>query len=545
MLVIFLISVTLFGLAYRFYGRFLEKIFDVDKNNITPSHCDYDGVDRVPTKLSVLFGHHFSSIAGAGPIVGPIIAGLAFGWLPALLWIVLGSIFIGGVHDYASLMASIRHRANSVAEIAKECMSPMAYKLMLLFIWLALVYILVVFVDLTATSFANTPAVASSSSVFILLAVVFGLLVFRKGMSLGKMSFIFVPLLFLGIGFGMIYPLPIEGIASQLGLSSIQFWSCLLLLYCLMASILPVWALLQPRDYLSSFLLYGAILGAFIGLLIGDFEMSYPAFTDWTTLDQRSLFPILFITVACGACSGFHSLVASGTTSKQLDKETDAKPVAYGAMLVEGGLAVLALFTVVMISKDSALTSASPLAIFGSGMGNFLNALGLPHKMGETFGILAVSTFLLTTLDTSTRLGRYIFEEFFSLKGSDNGMLIASFATLAMPAIFVFVQLTDASGNPIPAWKAIWPVFGATNQMLAAIALLVVYVWLRREGKPTWFIALPLIFMLSMTLWAIVQLIYSTPSTMVAGIASILLLMAIVLVVEAIRSMRRLALSNV
>ncbi|BDD08493.1 carbon starvation protein A [Fulvitalea axinellae] len=531
---IFLGALLLFFAAYKFYGGFLDKTFGIDDSCPTPSHSDYDGVDRVPTKKGVLLGHHFASIAGAGPIVGPIIAGLAFGWLPALLWIVLGTIFIGGVHDYTSLIASVRHKAKSVAEIVRLYMSPFAYRMMLVFIWLALVYILIVFVDLTATSFANKGEVASASGMFVALALIFGYLVFRKGLPSGKLSLIFVPILFGLFALSFVIPADLSALAQATGISPRQWWSIGLLLYCVAASVLPVWVLLQPRDYLSSFLLYAAMIGALVGLFLGGFELSYPAFTDWSTVDHGTLFPILFITIACGACSGFHSIVSSGTTSKQLDKETDARPVGYGAMLIEGALAVIALFTVAMLSPGSEIATKSPLAVYGAGMGRFLNTVGLPVAWGESFGMLTISTFLLTTLDTSTRLARYVFEEFFGLKGGLS-KYVAIGATLALPIAFVFMTMQDASGNPIPVWKAIWPVFGATNQLLAALALLVVYVWLRKTGKPSWFVAGPLLFMLTMTLWALTQLVLQSGFTLIGIVSAVLLILAIVMVMEAVR----------
>lgn len=535
MLVIFLIALAAFLIAYRIYGRFLDKKFDVDDKRPTPSHYDYDGVDRVPAKTPVLLGHHFSSIAGAGPIVGPIIAGIAFGWLPALLWIVLGSIFIGGVHDYSSLMASIRHKARSVAEIAKQYMSGFSYKMFLVFIWLALVYILIVFTDLTSAGFKSSPEVASSSTFFILLALAFGLTVNKFGLSLGKASFIFVPLVFLAVFIGHKLPLSQEVIPAFIVGDMGKTWNILLLFYCLVASVTPVWALLQPRDYLSSFLLYASLIGAFIGILFGGFDIHYPAFISWTDESLGALFPILFITIACGACSGFHCIVASGTTSKQLDKESDAKKIGYGAMLIEGIVAVIALLTVAMLATNSGLVNADPLMVYGSGMGNFLELLGLPFEIGRSFGILAVSTFLLTTLDTSTRLGRYVFEELFNLNGK-YARLLSTAATLVFPVIFTFVTLYDAQGVVVPAWKAIWPVFGATNQLLGALALLVVYVWMKKTHKKAVFVAIPMLFMLGMTLWALMQLINQMGFTTIGVIAMALLILAVALVVEAVRS---------
>jgi carbon starvation protein len=537
LVIIFLVAFIAFLVAYKIYGRFLDHKFDVRCDRPTPRHTDYDGVDRVPTKAPVLMGHHFSSIAGAGPIVGPIIAGIAFGWLPALLWIVLGSIFIGGVHDYSSLMASIRHKAKSIGEIARIYMTPLSYKLFLVFIWLALVYILIVFVDLTSAGFTTSPSVGTSSIFFILLAIGFGLSVNHFGLNFKITSFIFVPLVFFGIYFGHLFPIENSYLPSILGETK-RTWNIILLIYCFVASVTPVWILLQPRDYLSSFLLYASLIGAFIGILIGGFEVRYPMFTSWANIERGTLFPILFITIACGACSGFHSIVASGTTSKQLNNECDARPIGYGAMLIEGLVAVISLFTVVMVFSNNDILKSNPLEIYGNGLGSFLEVLGFPYAIGKSFGILAVSTFLLTTLDTSTRVGRYIFEEFFDMKGK-NARITATAFTLMLPLAFNFMILRDASGNVIPAWQAIWPVFGATNQLLAGLALLVVFVWLKKKGKNTFFIIIPMLFMLSMTLWALIQLIYQSGLTIIGFISFILLCLSIMLIIEATRTLMK------
>ena len=532
--VVFVISIILFVLAYRYYGRFLDRHFEIDDNRETPSHTDYDGVDKVPTKTAVLLGHHFSSIAGAGPIVGPIIAAAAFGWVPAILWVIIGSIFIGGVHDFSSLVASIRHKAKSIAEIAKEYMTPLSYKLFLVFIWLAMVYILIVFVDLTSTTFVSHGEVASSSTFFIFLAIVFGMVLYKMKIPLMRASLIFVPLVFVGVWIGYVFPVETSSLPGIFQSNPGRFWNIILIIYAFVAAISPVWVLLQPRDYLSSFLLYATLLGAFIGIIFGGFEFQYPAFTTWSDIDRGTLFPILFITIACGACSGFHSIVASGTTSKQLNCETDARKIGYGAMLIEGIVAVIALFTVAMLVKNDDLVHQAPLVVFGTGMGNFLSILGIPFEVGLSFGILAVSTFLLTTLDTSTRLARYILEELLNVTSASSRYL-STLATLVIPVIFTFVTLYDAQGNIIPAWKAVWPVFGSTNQLLAGLALLVVYVWQKRKGKKTFFLVVPMVFMLSMTLWALGQLIYQSGFSSVGIISMILLVLAVILVFEAIK----------
>jgi len=531
-------AVVAFVLAYLIYGRFLANRYGLDDARPTPSHTDYDGIDRVPAHKMVLLGHHFSSIAGAAPIVGPIIACLAFGWLPVVLWIVLGSIFIGGVIDFSSLVASIRHNARSIAEIARQHVSPLAFRLMLAFIWLTLVYVLTVFADLTATTFIDNGGVATSSLMFIVLAVLFGLALNRMKVPLLWASAVFVPLMFVAVWAGQKIPLSANLIPEIIAGEPKKTWAVVLLFYCFLASTTPVWILLQPRDYLSSFLLYASVLSGFLGIAIGGFTIQYPAFTTWGVPQVGTLFPILFITVACGACSGFHSIVASGTSSKQLNKETDAKAIGYGAMLLEGLVAVIALATVVILPRGDQLTMKAPLTIYGMGIARFLSVLGISEKMGFSFGLLALSAFILTTLDTATRLGRYIFEELFNLKGT-RSRYVSTLATLVLPMIFVLINLKDAQGNSIPAWKAIWPVFGACNQLLAGLVALVIAIWLNKTGRKIGFILGPVLFMNIVTIWALILLLRQYRFSTVGVIAAVLFLLALVLIVEVCRTIRK------
>ncbi len=535
--IIFIGALLVFVAAYFIYGRFLDHRFDVDDKRPTPSHTDYDGIDWVPTHPIVLFGHHFSAIAGAGPIVGPIIASLAFGWGPTLIWVVLGAIFIGGVQDFSALIASIRRQGRSIAQIARESMSPLAFRLLLLFIWLSLVYVLIVFTDLTAVTFVEDGGIATASLLFIALAIGFGFCVYRLNMSVWMTSLIFVPLVFLGVWAGQVWPLNAAQVTATIGFDAKTAWCLLLVVYCFAASTVPVWLLLQPRDYLSSYLLYSSVLGAFLGILFGGFSIQYPAFKGWQDPQLGMLFPMLFITIACGACSGFHSLVSSGTTAKQLNKETDARKIGYGAMLVEGLVAIIGLIVVAMLPATNPLTNQAPLTIYGNGMARFLGVFGVPSKIGFSFGLLALSTFILTTLDAATRLGRYIFEEFFGLKGR-TARYFSTAMTLILPAVSVFIPFTDAAGHPIPAWKAIWPVFGATNQMLAGLALLVVLVWLKKIGKPIGFVLWPMIFMLGMTIWALITLIGQYRLSPIGIIAMLLFVLALLLIVEAARTLK-------
>ncbi|HEX7117581.1 MAG TPA: carbon starvation CstA family protein [Longimicrobiales bacterium] len=550
--VLLLASLAVFVLAYRLYGGWMSARLGLDDRRAVPAELMQDDVDYLPTKTPVLLGHHFSSIAGAGPVVGPILAGLFFGWVPAVLWIVLGSIFVGGVHDMASLVGSIRHRARSVAELAREYMSPLAFKLCLAFIWLALVYVIVVFVDLTAATFEdvhfNGGGVAISAGLFIVLALAFGVVNARTGLSILVSTGIFLPLVLAAVWAGGAYSIP-EGLVPELLGAERNTWNLILLVYAMIASVTPVWILLQPRDYLSSYLLYFAVIGGAIGVLIGGLtgalDAAWPAVVTPAMVRELGavplgpLFPILFITVACGACSGFHSIVASGTTSKQLRCETDARRVGYGAMLIEGVVAVMALACVMVLPWGGEALRMQPLQVYAAGMGAFLAPLGIPAELGAHFGLLALSTFLLTTLDTCTRLGRYVFQEFFDL---DNGKAsvrwLATLATLGLPTVLLSITLTDAAGNPIPAWRAIWPVFGATNQLLAGLALLVATVWLKRTGRAYLFAALPMAFMVATTMTALWMLVRGSGFTLIGIIATFLLLLGALLVVEAVRAFR-------
>jgi len=543
LLVIFLISGLIFFLAYSIYPKFLSKKYNLDDRNPTPAHTLSDGIDYLPTHRLVLLGHHFSSIAGAGPVVGPIIAGLAFGWGPAVLWVILGCIFIGGVHDFSALVASIRHNARSIAEIAKVYVSPRAYRLLLSFTWFALIYVLIVFLDLTANTFKIDGGVATSSIIYIFLALGFGISLYRLRLPLKYATIFFVSLVFLSIWLGQ--KIPLTNIPVLFGDKS-KTWAIFLLIYCFLASVLPVWILLQPRDYLCSYLLYASVAGGFLGIVFGSlistgtarFSLNYPLFLAWNAENVGTLFPLLFVTVACGAISGFHSLVASGTTSKQLNKEKDARLIGYGAMLIEGLVAIIALVTVMVLTRDEELTKKAPLVVYATGMGKFLNVFGLPREFGFSFGLLALATFILTTLDTATRIARYIFQEFFNLRVKET-RYFATAMTLILPTIFVLITLKDKQGNPLPAWKVIWPVFGATNQLLAGLTLLVIAVWLKKKGgKNIFFILLPMIFMLGITLWALGQLIFQYKFSLPGVLAVILFLLALVFVAEGVKILK-------
>lgn len=540
-------GLVVLAIGYLGYGRLVGRWLGVDDTRPTPAHSihqdpEFAGdptvhFDYAPARGPVLFGHHFSSIAGAGPIAGPIIAAVAFGWLPVALWVAIGAVLIGGVQDFGTLVVSVRNKARSIGEISRQYLSPLGYRLLLAFVYLTLLYVTVVFLDLTSSTFVASGGVASSSLLYIVLAVLFGLLVMRMGVPLWMGSVVFVPLIFVGIWAGQELPMAPEALGfSNPGL----FWTAVLLVYCYAASILPVWLLLQPRDYLSSFLLFGCLaaglVGIFAGAISGSFsDVRLPAIGNFSHPQLGALVPALFITVACGASSGFHTLVASGTTAKQLHREAHAQPVAYGGMLLEGVLALIALAAVMLVGAGG----GAPTMVFSQGMGRFFGALGLDPSLGAAFGLLAISTFLLTTLDTCTRLGRYVLEELFRLRGA-SARFFSTAITLAVPAVFVLFPFTDGEGRAVAPWLIIWPVFGATNQLLGGLALLVVILWLRHHGRRYLYVVIPCVFLVVMTMWSLGAMVVGARFTPVVRVIALVLgLLSVVVTVEAIRALLR------
>jgi carbon starvation protein len=559
-------SAAILLVAYRVYGRLLGRLFRLDPNVTTPAVELRDDVDYEPIAPSLLLGQHFSAIAAAGPIVGPILAGVAFGWLPALLWILVGSVFIGGVHDFAALVASIRHKARSIAEVVRDHMSRRAYVLFLAFVWIALVYIIVAFTDITAQSFVGRQVlengesvsgggIATSSLLYLALPVAMGLAMRHGRLSLGLATAIFLPLVGLAIWGGQKIPVDLGATLGVSDVTAQKIWGVLLLGYCLVAAMVPMWLLLQPRGHLGGCFLYVALAGAAIGLVAsdrvlapvlgGDSSIRYPAFTGWQAANGMALVPMLFITIACGACSGFHSLIASGTTSKQLRRETDARPIGYGTMLLEAMVAVVSLCCVMVLSADSPLTKQSPNFIYALGMGQFLEILGVPATIGVSFALMAFTTFVYDTLDVCTRLGRYIVQELTGLEGRA-GAWLGTALTAGVPLVFLLRPNLDAAGNPVPAWKTFWSLFGASNQLLAALTLLGVTVWLWRTRRETWVwlvTGLPTAFMYVMSTWALTAMTlprfrgaqgWTLPADPVPWVGVVLLGLAAVMLVEGI-----------
>jgi len=491
-------TIVIFGLiwfifAYNWYGRIIQKKLIGHSDKLTPANEVNDGMDYVPTKSSILFGHHFSSIAGAGPIVGPIFAFALFGWLPALLWILVGSVFMGAVHDYAALMVSVRHRGVSLVEITGNVISNRAKIIFAVFVWMTLVLIQAVFADLTAKTLTEKPEIVLPTLGIMLIAVIFGIAVFRKGFNTIAGTILGLAALFGLILLGEQFPIVL----------SHDTWLIFAVVYSLVAATLPVWLLLQPRDYLSMYLLIIGLLLGLIGTIVLAPEINAPAFTGFNSI-KGPMFPMLFIIVACGAISGFHSLVSSGTTAKQLNLEKEGRLVSFGSMLTEGFLALLVIVMIASVLKWNPgagsiageyifqnLMTQSANIVFGTALGLTTESLGIPLALGISFGVLMLNAFILTTLDTSARLSRYIVQETLGKKygGIFNNRFFATGSGL------VLAYLLCLGGG----YKVLWPVFGSSNQLIATIALFVVTVYFTSKQKPKYFTLIPAIIMLIVT----------------------------------------------
>ena len=512
-LVLLILSIAILLCGYVFYGRYLCKKWGVgEAKEPTPAHTMEDGVDYVPAKAPVLMGHHFSSIAGAGPITGPITAvTMGFGWGACALWILIGGIFFGGVHDFGALFASLRHGGKSIGEIISVNMSKRAKRLFIIFSYLTLILVVAAFASIVAGTFGatvvdgvvdkaaslNNARVAMVSLLFIIIAIVFGFCVYRRNVPMGVASGIgvlaIVAIIAIGMNFHPIY------------LSS-STWMWIVGAYILVASVAPVWILLQPRDYLSSFLLYAMLALAAVAVVVGHPSMnSLPVLN--TPGNATPVFPVLFTTIACGAISGFHSLVSSGTTSKQLDKETDAKPIAYGGMLLECVLAILTLvatayaFSWNKANPDMALKGAT--AIFGGGIAGMIDpSRGSVYEILYTLLVLTYSAFCLTSLDTATRLARFMFQEFWldGSKGETPDNVTGYKKVLSNPYVATVITVVLGVLLGLNGYGKIWALFGSANQLLAALGLLAVATWLSNIGKDNKMFLIPMAFMLCVTI---------------------------------------------
>lgn len=526
------VSIGWFLLAYFVLGRRLERLFGIDCRIPTPAHTLRDGVDYEPTKPAVLFGHHFASIAGAGPIVGPVLA-LTYGWLPAVLWILFGCVLIGAFHDFAAMFLSVRNGGRSIGSIVEKQTGYLGRQIFLFFCFAALILVVAIFASLVSQAFIDSPPVATASILFIAMAPVFGWLTYRRGLPLWAGTLIFVPLLFLSIWAGVVFPCP--ALPKTV-------WIVFLLGYAAVASVIPVWMMLQPRDYLNAYLLYVMMLIGIAGVFVAVPGMQVSAFSDQAGLfsGTRKVFPLLFVTVACGACSGFHALVSSGTSAKQISSESHILPVSYGAMLVEGVLAILAVVSVSQFSPAEMAATPNPVSLFAKGIAVLAVKLGLPHQIGETFVALAISAFIMTTLDTATRLARFVWGEIWMCRTGRKpavGVRKSLSGSLAATLIVVFLAGAMCFSN---AAGLVWPVFGASNQLLAALTLLVVSVFLYRQGRRWLPAAVAMGFMLTISIWALGELCISNfrQSLLLTGVSGFLLVMAFVMVGLTVRIFR-------
>ena len=535
-MLVVIVGIIILIVGYIFYGGWLAKQWGVDDSKVTPAHELEDGMDYVPAKAPVLMGHHFSSIAGAGPINGPIQAAV-FGWVPVVLWVLIGGIFFGAVHDYGALFASIRHKGQSIGEVIALNIGDRAKKLFLIFSYLTLILVVAAFASIVASTFqatyvdgvldktasATNASVAMISLLFIVMAILFGFFVYRRGASLSVATIAgcigIVICLAIGLSWHPIY-------------LSNTAWMWIIGLYILVASVAPVWILLQPRDYLSSFLLYAMMIIAAVGVIGAGLtgadaaHMDMPAFTGWvdtlapTGSSLGSVFPALFVTIACGAISGFHSLVGSGTTAKQLDHERDAKPIAYGGMLIECALALISLAAVSFIWTEYASGEiVTPTQVFATGISRMVASIpGLAGAQSTIASllVLTVSVFCLTSLDTATRLARYMFQEFWLKPGQTAKEATGFKAVLCNPVVSTAITVVLGVGLGMTGYSKIWPLFGAANQLLAALALLAVCAWLGNIGKNNKMFYFPMLFMLVVTLYSLFQ----TVTTKVGQITS-------------------------
>jgi len=489
--------------AYFIYGRFLEKrIIRPDFSDKTPAHTHYDSVDFQPTRPEILFGHHFSSIAGAGPIVGPVAAALAFGWGAAVLWILLGAVFIGAVHDYLALTISLRNEGRSISDSARQLLNRRSWLMFQVFVWSTLVLVIAVFINIAAKSFIANPQIVFPTFALVPLAMLFGMLVYRWKIPVWLGTVIALVLLALSIFIGTLLPLTIPGSPE----TALNIWYAVLAGYCWIASVLPVWLLLQPRDYIATWVLIVGMLLGFVGLVITDYPVNAPLFTGFMDSHAGPLYPMLFILIACGAVSGFHSLVASGTTSKQIDNEKHARLIGFGAMLTESAVALVALLAVTAglywqgkapIGSEHLVFQAivgGPIVAFGTGYGRFVAPfVGL--AFGSLIGITMLNTFVMTTLDTASRLTRFVTSE---IVGDHVPLFKNRYIASALAVIPAY--LLSISGG----WQTLWPLFGASNQMIATLALFVATVYLVGLNRSPHYTFFPALFMLVTTVSALV-----------------------------------------
>ena len=566
------VGVFAFLTGYQVYSRYISRrIYRLDPDFVTPAHEFEDGVDYLPTNRHVLFGHHFTSVAGAAPIVGPAIA-VIWGWLPAFLWVVLGTVFAGAVHDFGALWISTRHKGNSIGALTEQIVGARARVLFLLIIFFLLLLVNAVFAVVIANLFVANPGAVLPVWGSLVVAVIVGLLIYRTGVGILWPSLAALAILYLLIWLGQYVPFALPDVfgfapsAAQIeaaggDLAAAQAaartdglragWVIILFVYAFFASVLPIWLLLQPRDYVNSHQLFVAFGIIFLGVLVVNPEVVAPAVNTALPADTPSWFPLLFITIACGAISGFHGLVASGTSAKQLNKETDARYVGYGGMVGEGALALTSILATtagfaLVVGVDGwhahygswASASSGATAAFVSGVGVLAEGIGIPRNVAVIFAAVVVISFAATTMDTGVRLQRYIISELgaqYNVKAAQNRW-VATFVAIAACAVLALGLDRGAGG------MRLWPLFGTTNQLTGALTLLVVTLFLIKLRRPIWVTAIPMVFLLFMTTWAMVLNLvryYTDSQAVLLALGGAIFVLELWLVLEAVGALRR------
>ena len=547
-------AIVVLGGAYLLYGRYLQNKWGIDPNAKTPAYELQDGVDYVPADTNVVFGHQFASIAGAGPINGPIQAAV-FGWLPVLLWLLVGGVFFGAVQDFASMYASVKNKGRTIGYIIEEYIGKLGKKLFLLFCWLFCILVVAAFADVVAGTFngftvpevagqavekiSANGAVAMTSILFIFEAVALGMILKYAKLNKWVNTVIAIAMLVVAVVIGLNFPVYLTR----------ETWHLFIFAYIFIASVVPVWALLQPRDYLNSYLLIFMIVGAVIGIFVSNPSCNLQAFTSFN-VDGQYMFPILFVTIACGAVSGFHSLVSSGTASKQIKNEKNMLPVSFGAMLMESMLGVIALIAVASFAKGEAAAQGltTQPQIFAGAIANFLSAVGLPHNLVFTLINLAVSAFALTSLDSVARIGRLSFQEFFLDEGVTDDNMTPFQKVVTNKYFATVITLVLAFLLAKVGYAEIWPLFGSANQLLSVLALVACAVFLKKTKRQGWMLWVPMFFMMAVTFTALGMTIYklsgafattglSLGNTLQLIFAVLLLILGVIVAVQGVKKL--------
>lgn len=523
-LVIILIGIVVLGAGYLFYGRWLAKKWGLDPNAKTPAYEYEDGEDYVPSSKFTVFSHQFSSIAGAGPVTGPILASV-FGWVPVLLWLIIGGLFFGAVQDFGALYASVKNEGKSMGMIIEKYIGKTGRKLFMLFCWLFTLLVIAAFTDMVAGTFVGTgvegmtadtayadSAAASISMLFIVVAVIFGLIQRKVGkMNEITKAVVAIALLVVMFALGMICPL----------YASKNAWIYIIMAYLFLASVMPMWLLMQPRDYMTTFMLLGMIIGAVVGVLAAHPTMQLNAFNGFN-VGGSGLFPTLFVTIACGAVSGFHSLVSSGTSSKTISNEKDMPLVGYGAMVVESLLGIISLVVVGAVAVNGTKPDGTPFSIFSAGVAGFLETLGLPVQFATVFMTMCVSALALTSLDSVARIGRMSFQELFYGDSTDPADMSPVQRVLTNKYFATVITLFFGYLLTLGGYNNVWPLFGSANQLLAALVLIALAVFLRTTGRTGWTLYIPMFVMLAVTFTALIQKSIALVKNFAAGEATFL-----------------------